>query len=67
MAHSRERSYVVFHCRQLIVELYELGGGTAEETSSKVEHLLAEDRYICREKERDVSTQSRNHILANGH
>jgi len=57
MAHSQERSYIVFHCRQLIVELYELGSGTAEETSTKVEHLLAEDRYIYREKERDVSIQ----------
>jgi len=56
MVHSRERSYIVFHCRQLIVELYELGGGTAEEMSTKVEHLLAEDRYLCREKDREVST-----------
>ena len=38
-----------------------------EEISTKVERLLVEDRYICREKEREVSTWSSNNELANGH
>jgi len=48
---SRERSYIVFSCRQRIVELYELSG-TAEGIRTKVDSLLAEDRYICKEQER---------------
>ena len=63
---SRKRLYVVFQCRQRIVELYELSG-TAEEIRTKVECPLAEDRYICKEQERQVSTQSSNHSLANGY
>ena len=54
--HSRERSYVVFQCRQRISTLYKLDNYNKEEKAKRVTWLLDEDRFVCREDQREVST-----------
>lgn len=54
MTHSRERSYIIFNCRQQVAKLYEFEGLPQEQIRRKVEFLLEGDRFLCRQDYRQV-------------
>jgi len=46
---------VVHECRHLILKLYKLEYQGKDEVATKINWLLEKDRFVCREKQREVS------------
>jgi hypothetical protein len=56
--HSRTRSHLIYECKHSIIEVFGLNMLAQVHIAEQIEALLYQDRFICREDARQVSSHA---------